>query len=474
MSHAPQISRRNFLRHGAAAGALLSANACRSGTPATFPKASRVIFVTIDTLRADHVGCYGYPRPTTPFLDVLSKDGIQFEQTYASSSHTLPSHTAMFTGLDMPQHKVYTNRQAALAPQVWSMAELFQLEKYDTAAFVAGGFLRVLKRGFNTFTTPPPDTVDYPQADALVDQAIDWLKSKKVDDPVFLWLHFFEPHLPYRAPRVYQDRMADAYTADRERLFRYWTQTQHKSTATLPWDGVRDPFVESNNQYDAEIAFVDHELGRLHEYVAGTAPGVETLWMVTADHGEGLGNHNYSEHSKLLYQEQLHVPMIFNFSSGAYRGIRFPHMARHVDLLPTMAEMLGVGDVPQAVPIYGRSLCPFLRGNVAPPVRFAFAQRRHKRPQDLWTSDWSDDDVYCIIDPRRKYIHQSAGPAESFDLRSDPHELDSQYNETNAKAQLLRTQAVALFEEMSASAADIPEIGVTEENNEELEALGYV
>jgi len=165
-----------------------------------------VVLVTIDTLRADHLGCYGYPRPTSPFLDGLARGGVLFENAYSSISHTTPAHATLFTGLYPAQHRVLRNGEGFAGSLIGdarlpyrTMAELLARAGYETAAFTGVGFLRPVARGFTTVSAAG-DWRQYEQADAVASDAVRFVATKRPADRFFLWVHLFDPHAPDRAP----------------------------------------------------------------------------------------------------------------------------------------------------------------------------------------------------------------------------------------------------------------------------------
>jgi arylsulfatase A-like enzyme len=473
---AERIGRREFLwRSGAGtAGLLLGANACSGNIPTTLSQPGWVILVTIDTLRADHLGCHGYPRPTTPFLDEMARTGVQFKQAYASSSHTVPAHTSLFTGLDMPQHKVIYNRTPQLVDPIHTMAQMFNAQGYDTAAFGSVRFLGALSKGFNKFDLGGESWNVYRPADSTVDTALEWLSTKKPSERVFMWVHIFDPHEPLNPPDEFLNMMAILKEDKRDRLYAYWSEEQKKSEHCPPWNGQRNGFLISNSNYDAEIRFADTELKRFHERVGAIGPKNDTIWAWTGDHGEGMGQHDYIGHGMYLYQEQLHIPLIFNFSSGDFAGTVYPHMVRHVDMYPTMAELLGVQGETQGAPVQGVSLWPHLMQNTATPERFAFAQRRHKHPEEQYTQGWEEDEVYSLFDLKQKYIFHDHGDNELYDLAADPFELTNTLSTNVAAEGPMAERAAKLVDQMR---ADSTAIGRTKSEGvdvEALEAVGYL
>ncbi len=257
-----------------------SCAACSSGRTLAQPGAAagmNVLLVTVDTLRADRLGCYGYAGATTPTIDALSRTGLLFEQATTVSPITLPSHASIFTGLDVPNHGVRHNGTFSLDSKVTTMAESFSAAGYDTAAFISAFVLDRrfgLSQGFADYDDrferahdPGPGSYPERRADAVSDRAIDWLRARSTaqrDNPFLAWIHYFDPHGPYDPPAPF--------------------------AGSLP-----------GGDYDGEIAFVDQELGRVVETLRELGSLDQTLILVTSDHGEGLGEHGEATHADLIY-----------------------------------------------------------------------------------------------------------------------------------------------------------------------------
>jgi len=333
-----------------------------------------IILITIDTLRADHLGCYGYPRETSPFIDYLARNGVLFEHAFSSISHTAPSHASIFTSLFPVQHKLLENG-GVLHASAFTMAELFKDIGYETAGFCSVGFLKNLRQGFDVFDNEKyKKLVHYRQAHHTINSVLEWLSSKKHNAKFFLWVHLYDPHLPYHPLQQYLKQMKLRSETEKELFVKYLTEI-----CKLPRDfyGRRAKLIKDYNNYDAEILFVDQEIKRLFRSVERKGFKSNILWIITADHGEGLGNHHFYGHSVYIYNEQMHVPLIFSFNNKAYAGLRIKNLVRHVDILPTICDLLGYRLQDRTKFVQGFSLLPLLRNsNTSFPVEFAFYQRK--------------------------------------------------------------------------------------------------
>ncbi len=313
---------------------------CRHDTP---PPASalprHVLIITIDTLRADRLGCYGSRDVATPNIDRLAREGAIATQASAQAPITRPSHVSMFTGLYPAQHGIRDNISRALAPDVPTMAEAFKTSGFKTAGFVSSIVLSAqsgLARGFDDFSDRfdlGADAADEghfldileKRGDVTVAEAVKWLDGHATDR-TFMWVHLYDPHAPYEPPEPYASRYAD-------------------------------------RPYDGEVAWSDELVGRLD--AASTRLGIrdQTLTVLTSDHGESLGEHGESVHGFFLYQATLRVPLLLR-GPGVVPGTRIAAAVQSVDL---------VSDRPQS----GR------RGAASVDARGCGTQPRPQRARDV-------------------------------------------------------------------------------------------
>jgi arylsulfatase A-like enzyme len=420
--------------------------------------------VTIDTLRADHVGAYGYPRDSTPFLDRLAAEGVLFENAFSASSHTGPSHASMMTALQPFQHGLLENGHP-LPPGHRTLADLLSAAGYETAAFTSVGFLSELAQGFDRFDAA------WRTGDATTDAALAWLDAREPEaPPFFLWLHLYDPH-KLRGPR--QKLQPDAAhlrleTPEARRRFLDYLDARGLPPGYYPSE---EALLERFDLYDAGIRFADRQVARLHSRVREVAPGAR--WIVTSDHGEGMGNHEYDEHGQYLYDEQIRVPLIVAGVDGPPRRVR--RMVRLVDLYPTVAAWLG-GAAPglgegrlQGHPLFG---APEEGGALSP--RLAFGERRPK-DQAAHRRRWEDGEVYAFRGRDFKYVYHSAGEDELYDLAADPLELANLAGEAPERVAALREALLAYVEGTAVRGAREPaDEDALREHEKELRALGYI
>jgi choline-sulfatase len=426
----------------AAACCLAGCAAREPGPAATLPQ--HVLIVTIDTLRADRLGCYGNREVATPNLDRLAREGVMAPDANVPTPITRPSHTSIFTGLYPAQHGIRDNISRALAPDVPTLAEAFKAAGFETAGFVSSIVLSRqsgLGRGFDTFSDQfdlGPDAHDEARfldilekrGDVAVADAIAWLEQR-ARARTFAWVHLYDPHAPYDPPEPYASRYAD-------------------------------------RPYDGEVAWSDELVGRLDTALARLGIRDRTLVVVTADHGEALGEHGELVHGFFLYEATLRVPLLMR-GPGIRPGTRIPVVARSVDLFPTILELSGVPAPNSSLAIAGRSLASAARGGTrALDEAAAFAESLTPRIHYGWS------DLRSVRDGRWKFV--LAPRPELYDLTRDPDEHHNLLLDEPARARALRSALERqLRAEESARPARAAQRGdIPIELVERLGALGYV
>lgn len=432
---------------GAALFALLLAGCTR--TPETQLSA---LLVTLDTTRADRLGCYGYPLPTSPVLDRLAAEGVLFWNAIAPASVTNTVHASIFTGLEPYNHGVRSmvdQRATTLEDSHVTLAEVLRDTGFRTAAFVSAtpaarefGFMQ----GFELFDDDfaRGGRIEQRRGDQTTDLVIDWLTA--VDEPFFGWVHLFDPHDAKLMP---PQELLDSFKPER-------------------W---RDRAIATRAVYDAEVRFMDQQIGRLLEALDQRGLRERTVVIVVADHGEGLGDHDWWPHG-LLYQEQIRVPLILSLPGGP-NGLRIDPLVRLVDLAPSLLNWLAVdpGRMPE---MDGVDLSRLLTEPTRPLARYAYSESANlQQYSSLGTVTRKTDRLYVVTDQRWKLIYHQLRPTESelYDLESDPTESTNLFaSETEARDRLLRElmRRDPLVRE-SGDAVDVPP-----ELREKLESLGYI
>ncbi len=393
-----------------------------------------VLIVTLDTTRADRIGCYGYAHASTPAMDALAASGTQFDRAYASAPLTLPSHATLFSGLYPPEHGLHANGQNSLVENVPVLAEILQNQGYATGGFVAAFVLDSkfgLDRGFQTYDDRLSDDT-HPGHDVLhrnrpgnlvVDSALEWLSAND-KQPFLCWVHLYDPHFPYIA---HEEDFGNRF---------------------------------NNQPYDGELAFVDQQLKRLVDHLKSRSLDQKTLIVVVGDHGEGLGDHGERTHGNMLYNSSLHVPLIVALPNSGSPARRVAEPVSLTDVFPTILDCLELSP-PQ--PHSGRSLQPALIGNpVSPGVCYSetdepFHAARCSPLQSVTTEQWK-----FIRTPRQ----------ELFDLQNDPQELKN-LAETHPE-QLQRLSDLLVTLEQGMTRRDAPQAKLSPAEERALSSLGYV
>ena len=459
-----------------------------------------VLLITIDTLRADHVGAYGYGKAQTPNLDRLADEGVLFSQAIAPATETCPSHTSILTGLYPAQHGTLFNEGVVHSDKhsVTAVPEILASRGYRTAAFVSGATLSDAICGlsfrFDLFdenfsgwkwtskaalklslfklavnivpaAMEQMNKVERP-ATQTTDQALRWLRTRG-DHPFFLWVHYFDPHEPYRPPEPFVPPWVDDVVA---RANGAW----YGLPRTLREQVIRNPKQVDHmiGRYDGEIAYTDTQIGRLLTEMESLGLQEDTLVVLTADHGESLGEHNtYFDHVSNLYDENLKVPLILRYPNRIPKGKRVYRQVRLVDIAPTILELFGVKD--ERFNTSGQSLLPLLGNQDQQPQRTAFAAIYPE--SESGSREWG---IYALRTETHKLIRttpwwrryqQFPEREELFDLRSDPNELTDILFEFPETLPELRDQLTRF----TARRLPAPP-AMSEEVKEQLKSLGYL
>lgn len=407
--------------------ALFVSTACIA--QATGSRQPDVFLITIDTLRADHVHCYGDSQISTPALDALAKNGIRFSAAFTPSPITNTSHTSILTGLLPSSHGV-TDFAIALDPSHPTLAALLKDRRYHTAAFIgavildSNGLAPGLNRGFDfydNFTDHSATQARWGRVERrgmdVVHRAEAWL-TKHPAGPHFVWVHLYDPHDPYEPPAPY-------------------SQTY------------------KGRLYDGEIAYADSALANFVSYLKTRGSYENAIVIAVADHGESLGEHGEDTHGIFLYDSTTHVPLIMKLPRNATSGTVVDAQVRTTDILPTVLDLVGV-QLPERLD--GKSLRPYFTnsksedraafGETDYPLRFGWAPLRSVRTREF------------------KFIE--APRPELYDLGQDPGELKNKYASSDPTVERLRT----MLDDLHPSPHDTVAVR-SQEDEEKLKASGY-
>ncbi len=416
---------------------------CTAGDPQEPPtpgqrleqQAENVLIVTIDTLRADRLGSYGYGAASTPHLDALAARGQRFSRATTVTPLTLPAHSSLFTGTYPAFHGVRDNGGFYLEEDQTTLAELLQQEGFRTGGFVGAFVLDSrwgIAQGFDHFfddfdlteydQAPGMDAIQRPGS-LVVDEALDWLR-KDSTTPFLSWVHLYDPHTPYEAPEPFRSR----FPATR------------------------------SGAYDAEIAYADAQVGRLLQGLEDLGRLHNTLVVVAADHGEMLGAHGEVTHGFFIYQDAVHIPLIL--AGPGLEAAVVPEQVRIIDIFPTVLARLGMAIPPV---VQGVDLSPFSRGE----------GRRLVAHAESWTPryhyGWSE--LQSIQDERYKFIR--APQRELYDLAQDPLERTNLAPSDPDRADAMEAALERLLEEVSATEEAAPR-AIDPQTEAKLRALGYL
>jgi arylsulfatase A-like enzyme/tetratricopeptide (TPR) repeat protein len=399
-----------------------------------------VILITLDTTRADHIACYGYPDVRTPRLDALAAGGILFEQAATAAPLTLPAHCTIMTGLLPTYHGVRLNGNTALGDEQTTLAEVFAARGYQTGAFIGAFVLDGrwgLKQGFQHYD----DRFDLKKykhldlgaiqkpGDQVMDAALAWLEEHR-RDPFFAWIHLYDPHIPYEPPEPYA------------------SEYRGRGLTGL---------------YDGEIAFMDAQIGRCVDWLAANGLAKTTILLLIGDHGEGLGSHGEATHGFFIYDSAIHVPFLIVTPFPELQGRRVTTQVSSVDLAPTLLDLAELPALPR---MQGRSLLPLMF-------------RPEKGREGLAYSESMTPDLQFGWSPLRSlrtagFQFIDAPRPELYDIRRDPHE---ETDLSRHQADLARTMKSALDRLAAQTSQDAPKpqaADLDKETMERLSALGYI
>ena len=401
--------------------------------PATKPN---VLLITVDTLRADHVGCYGYSGVQTPCIDGLARAGVLFTQAYTPVPITLPSHTTIMTGQYPIQTGVRDNGTFRVSEKSSTLAEIFHQQGYRTAAFVSAYVLDSrygLNQGFDCYddTLNPKGQVTFldseRNAEQVTEAALSWI-SRNAGSRFFTWIHYYDPHASYHPPSPFAEQYAD-------------------------------------HPYDGEIAYTDHWIGVLLDRLKDLGILDNTLLVLTADHGEGLGEHREKTHAIFIYDTTLHVPLILRYPKKLPAAKRIGEFVRTLDIMPTVLSLAGI---PTPSSCSGVDLMEVIQGKKDTLGLSLYCATLYPQINHGWsplegirTRDW-------------KYIR--APKPELYHLAQDPSELNNLENQSEGA---LQQQWPVRLDELKnqVTARKSPEgtrLVLDTEARERLQSLGYV
>jgi len=398
-----------------------------------------LLVITVDTLRSDHLGCYGYDKIKTPWIDTLARQGTLFKTAVSQAPLTLPSHAALFASTYPPFNGVRDNGGNKLDDKALTLAEILRNCGYDTAAFVSSFVLNKrfgLSQGFTTYDdvneeNDPRLVIHHMDGERTAEKttaaAINWLQRKKQSPkPFFLWVHYYDPHSTYNPPQPFRQMYKDS-------------------------------------PYDGEIAFTDSQIGRLFQALKGLNLIGNTLIVFAADHGEGLGEHKESGHAVFVYDTTIKVPLIFCRPGLVPEKKIIQNQVRLVDVMPTILDLLKMKK-PRV--LQGESFAKLLKGE-NPLLQFtAYAESMYARNHYNWsplmtwrTAQW-------------KYIHSSK--PELYDIQKDPGELVNLATKRPDVAEKLDRELKDFLLKVGTADSKKGRMEVDDQTRQKLMSLGYL
>ena len=395
-----------------------------------------LLLITIDTLRPDHLHCYGYDGIQTPSIDSLAAGGIRFEQAYTPIPITLPSHTVMLTGTYPMMSGVHDFSGNNLSPEQATLATVLRARGYDTGAVIAAAVLDRrfgLNHGFDfyydhfNFSRLAESNLDFMErpANDVIDQALKWLATPR-QRPFFLWVHLYDPHYPYKPPAPFN-------------------QTY------------------KTNLYDGEIAFADFQLGRLLRYLKQRGTYDRTLIALSGDHGEGLGEHGEKTHGFFIYNSTLHVPLIIKPSTS----IKFTNriVKKDVSLVDVMPTLLGLLNVAIPPKVQGKNLASMVLHGAEMETSPLYSETYLPRIHFNWSElrGLSTGNYHFIDAPK----------PELFDRSKDPGELHNLYADKGAVGSEMRSQLTSTVRRFTTEREMAQKSTLDPQLAERLRSLGY-
>jgi choline-sulfatase len=387
---------------------------------------ANVIIVLLDAAGAKHFTTYGYQRKTTPNMEKLFQEGVQFDKAYCQAVYTLASTTSMMTGLDPFRHQLY-ERQNKLPDSIETLAERLGKNGYTTATFVANGNVSPNfgnTQGFQVVREVHNEPGYTGWAADITNRFTEWLQNQKPDKNFFVYLHYREPHGPFNPPENFKHQFTDP-NYDR---FKEASDDMRRKLSSGEVTPIQADYDFITAAYDENLRYGDYEVGRLMQKLKDLKLYDRTIVIVTADHGEAFWEHGFQGHNSQLYEESVHIPMIIKFTSKTdlhAKHVRTP--VRTIDLYPSLVDLLELPN--KDMDVDGTSFLPYLITEQSEQVPI-FCQTLAQQ-------------AYSYTEGSFKYIFQRlTGQEELYDLKNDPQEKKNLIMTRPVEAAYLRTRLV--------------------------------
>lgn len=424
-------------------GALALARSAAPAQPAETQRSTPVLLITIDTLRADRLSCYGARTVRTPVMDALAAQGVRFENALSQVPITPPSHTVILSGTYPMYNGMRDFTNTVLSPKIGLISQAFKRHGYITAAFVSAFVLDSswgFGRGFSTYDdqfdtkqyeTRNPGNIQR-RGGVTIDHLLAWLRAYRsgpeAAKPFFVWLHLYDPHSDYNPPEPFHTEYA-------------------------------------GHLYDGEVAYVDSQLGRLFNVMKQDGWYDPALIVLVSDHGESLGEHGEAEHGFFIYDSTLHVPMIFKLPHAQDAGRVISSPVGLIDVAPTLFDLLHLQD-PLSRQFQGASLASLILGKTDTINRPVYSETYYPRDSFGWSA------LHSLTTPQYHYIQ--APKPELYAWPADPGEKHNLYAEHRADAQSLQEELRDIERRYTATTTSETGPPLSQETIEKLKSLGYV
>lgn len=463
------------------------------------PLRLNILLITLDALRPDHLGCYGYKRNTSPNIDKLAKEGIMFTQAIAQGTWTPPSTVSIITSTYPSMHQVVWYGDS-INPEISTLTEIFKRQNYHTG-FISFSILNTiigLNRGFDVFNAD----IENEDAHKLTQKAIKWLKRNK-NKPFFLWLHYWDTHLPYKASPPYDKIFLNDGIYYDEKIKNLSLSDSNICVKCIPKYGIKDNITDGNyyiSQYDGAIRSVDNQIGFLVNALKRLRLYKNTLIIISADHGELLGENDiYFQHGVVFSDAILKVPLIITHNKLIPKNKVINCQVQSIDIVPTILEILKIDKPPS---MQGFSLLPVILGRNNYPSAYAFLYA-NEAAYGLRTSEWkliysdwekagsfieqkmgrgniNGEGLPFLIEYLRSYLHKEKKELPSseyilFNLKQDPQEQVNLINLEKERFMILK-EKLGEFLNLGNHTLSITKIRkpLDKEMEEKLRSLGYV
>lgn len=432
-------------------------------------KTPNVILITVDSLRPDHLSCYGYEKKTSPNIDKIAQEGVLFKQAVSVAPWTYPAMFTLFTSAYPHVHGM-TAFQGALR-DIPLLPQVLRSRKYYTAAVCSHYVLSNIKkltRAFDEFISieaKHENSWVVRNAKVVTDKAVSWLNNN-YKKRFFLWIHYMDTHGPYNPPSPY-DTMWNEPTANNGFDGLSVSQSRWLGVGGVPKfvtetlnlkDMSRQEYI---SRYDGAITFLDSQIGVLSAELKSRGLQKDTLVIITADHGESLGEHNYFGHEFLLYDTMLKVPLIMKYPDVLPSSKVIVEQAGIIDIMPTVFDIMHLKN---SLSIDGRSLLSTVVGKSKHRNRHAYSHYHNYNKQmfAVRTEGWK----LIFTENEKRY--------ELYNLEEDPRELKNVFSENQQKAKLLKVELEHFIKRVHRSTPGAAKPSLDKEAMEKLKSLGYV